>query len=95
MACVVERCRIAIAALPLQIRTGTEVVAVAFSPWWSTQQAALAAASANAAVIGMTAMPAVLVVRPDDRDGLTRLREAGVWLAMDLQAIATCFTKLG
>lgn len=84
---------IAIATLSLQIRPGAEVVAVAFPPWWSAQQVFLAAASANAAIVRMTAIPAILVVRPDDRDGLTRLREAGVWLAMDPQAIAACFTK--
>jgi hypothetical protein len=86
---------IAIAALSLQVRPGAEVVAVAFPPWWSAQQVLLAAASANAAIVRMTAVPAILVVRPDDRDGLTRLREAGVWLAMDPQAIAACFTKQG
>ena len=84
---------IAIAALSLRIRPGAEVVAVAFPPWWSAQQVFLAAASANAAIVRMTAVPAILVVRPDDRDGLTRLRDAGVWLAMDPQAIAACFTK--
>jgi hypothetical protein len=83
---------IAIAALSLQIRPGTDVVAVTFPPWWSAQEVFLAAASANAAIVRMTAVPAILVVRPDDRDGLTKLREAGVWLAMDPQAIA-CFTK--
>jgi hypothetical protein len=41
----------------------------------------------------MTAIPSLLVVRPDDHDGLTRLREAGVWLAIDPQAIAACFSK--
>jgi len=84
---------IAIAALSLRIHPGAEVVAVAFPPWWSAQQVFLAAASANAAIVRMTAVPAILVVRPDDRDGLTRLRDAGVWLAMDPQAIAACFTK--
>jgi hypothetical protein len=84
---------IAIAALSLHVRPGAEVVAVAFPPWWSAQQVFLAAASANAAIVRMTAVPAILVVRPDDRDGLTRLRQAGVWLAMDPQAIAACFTK--
>jgi hypothetical protein len=79
---------IAIAALSLQVRPGSEVVAVAFPPWWSAQEVLLAAASANAA----TALPA-LVVRPDDQDGLTRLRKAGAWLAMDPQAIAACFAK--
>jgi hypothetical protein len=66
---------------------------VAFPPWWSAQQVFLAAASANAAIVRMTAIPAILVVRPDDHDGLTRLHEAGVWLAIDPQAIAACFTK--
>jgi hypothetical protein len=84
---------IAIAALSLQIRPGAEIVAVAFPPWWGAQQVFLAAASANAAVVRMTAIPAILVVRPHDHDGLTRLRDAGVWLAIDPQAIAACFTK--
>jgi hypothetical protein len=40
----------------------------------------------------MTAIPSVLVVRPDDRAGLARLREAGAWLAVDPRAIAACFS---
>jgi hypothetical protein len=84
---------IAIAALSLQVRPGAEAVAVVFPPWWSAQQVFAAAASANAAIIRMTAIPSLLVVRPDDHDGLTRLRGAGAWLAMDPQAIAACLTK--
>jgi hypothetical protein len=84
---------IAIAALSLQARPGAEVVAVAFPPWWSAQQAVVAAASAGAAIVRMTAVPSLLVVRPEGHDGLMRLREAGAWLAMDPQAVAACFTK--
>ena len=84
---------VAIAALSLQVRPEADVVAVAFPPWWSAQEVLLAAASANAALVRMTALPALLVVRPDDHDGLTRLRRAGAWLAIDPQAIAACFTK--
>jgi hypothetical protein len=84
---------IAMAALSFQVRTGTEVVAVAFPPWWSSRQVLLAAASANAAIVRITALPAVLVVRPDDRDGLTQLRKAGAWLTMDPQAVAACVTQ--
>jgi hypothetical protein len=84
---------LAVAALSLQARPGIEVVAVAFPPWWSAQQAFQAAASADAAIVRMTAIPAVLVVRPGDHDGLTRLREAGAWLAIDPQAIAACFSN--
>jgi hypothetical protein len=83
---------VAIASLSLQVRPDSEVVAVAFPPWWSAQEVLLAAASANAAIVRMTALPA-LVVRPDDHDGLTRLRQAGAWLAMDPQAVAACFAK--
>src|ERR1700683_1832035 len=56
-----------IAALSFQVRPDTEVVAVVFPPWWSAQQALQAAASANAAFVRTTAIPAVLVVRPDGR----------------------------
>jgi hypothetical protein len=83
---------IAIAALSLQVKAGAEVVAVAFPPWWNDQQVLLAAASAHAAIVRMTALPSLLVVRPDDNDGLRQLRKAGAWLTVDPQAIAACAT---
>ena len=84
---------VGIAALSLQVRSGTEIVAVAFPPWWSEQRIFTAAASANAAVVRITAIPSLLVVEPDGHDGLARLREAGAWLAIDPQAVAACLTK--
>jgi hypothetical protein len=81
----------AVAALSLQVRPGAEVVAVAFPPWWSSRQIFEAAASAHAAIVRTTAVTAILVVRPDDYEGLARLRQAGVWLTIDPQAIAGCF----
>ncbi len=84
---------VAVAALSLQARPGAEIVAVAFPPWWSAQQVFTAAASANAAVVRLTAIPSILVVQPDRSNGLTRLHEAGVWLAIDPQAIAACFAN--
>ena len=82
---------VVVAALSLQAPVGAEVVAVAFPPWWSTRQVFLAAASANAAIVRMTSVPALLVVRPDGDEGLTRLRSAGAWLTIDPRAIAACF----
>ena len=79
-----------IAALSARTHPGAELVAAGFPPWWSAQRAFLAAASANAAIVRTTAIPALLVVRPDDRDGLSRLRNAGAWLTLDPQAIAAC-----
>jgi hypothetical protein len=84
---------IAVAALTLHVRAGAEVVAVAFPPWWDENHAITAAASAGAAIVRMTALPSLLIVRPDGQDGLARLRSAGAWLAMDPQAIAACFLK--
>jgi len=81
---------IAVAALSLQVRSGAEIVAVAFPPWWSAERALLAAASADAAIVRVTAVPSLLVVRPDQHDGLARLRKAGAWLAIDPQAVAAC-----
>ena len=83
----------AIAGLTLQIHPGAEVVAVIFPPWWNAQRTFLASASADAAIVRMTAIPSLLVVRPNPHDGLARLREAGAWLAMDPQAISACFSK--
>ena len=82
---------IAVAALSLQARPGVEIVAVAFPPWWSTQQIFEAAASADAAIVRTAAVSAILVVRPSHHEGLTRLRQAGAWMTIDPQAIATCF----
>ncbi len=83
---------LAIAWLSLQARPGADVVAVMFPPWWSSQQIFAAAASADAAIVRLTAIHSILVVRPDDHEGVARLRQAGVWLALDPQAIAACFT---
>ena len=53
-----------------------------------------AAASANAAIVRVTAVPSLLVVRPDGHEGLSRLQAAGAWFTADPQAIAACFTKV-
>ena len=84
---------IAIAIVSFQIRPGAEIVAVAFPPWWSSQEALLAAASAYAAIVRMTAIPSLLVVRPDQNEGLARLRRAGIWFAFDARAIAACLSN--
>ncbi|WGR99896.1 hypothetical protein MTX26_03255 [Bradyrhizobium sp. ISRA443] len=81
---------IGIAALSLQVRAGTEVVAVAFPPWWGARRAVLAAASAHASIVRMTAVPTLLVVRPDRDGGLNRLYKAGAWLTVDPKAVAAC-----
>jgi hypothetical protein len=81
---------IAIAGLSLQVRPGSDIVAVAFPPWWSAGQAVLAAASADAVIVRSTALPSLLVVLPDRTDGLARLRKSGVWVVMDPQALAAC-----
>ena len=84
---------VGISALSLQARPDTEVVAVAFPPWWSTQDVFSAVASANAAFVRATAVSSILVVQPDRSNGLERLREAGAWLTIDPQSVAACFTN--
>jgi len=84
---------VAVAALSLQVRPGSEIVAVVFPPWWSAEQSMLAAGSADAAIVRTTAMSSLLVVRPDRTDGMARLRHAGAWFAIDPQAIAACFSR--
>jgi hypothetical protein len=84
---------IVLASFSLQVRPGTEVVAVAFPVWWSAQESFAAAALADAAIVRTTALSTVLVVRPDGNRGLVKLRQAGAWLTVDPQAIAACFTS--
>ncbi|WP_366517858.1 hypothetical protein [Tardiphaga sp.] len=81
---------LAIAGLSLQTRPDAEVIAVLFPPWWNSQQIFGAAAAASATVVRLTGVSTLLIVRPDDHDGLARLRRAGVLLAFDPQAIAAC-----
>jgi hypothetical protein len=82
---------VAVASLSFKVRPGAEVVAVAFPPWWTSQQIFEATASADAEIVRTTGIAAVLVVRPNDHEGLTRLRHAGAWLTLDPQVIAACF----
>jgi len=84
---------IVIASISLQARAGAEIVAVVFPPWWGTQEAISAVASADAAIVRTTAIPTLLVVKPLEHDGMARLRQAGAWLAMDPQAIDACFSN--
>lgn len=74
----------------LRAKPGAEVIAVAFPPWWSTQQAFLGAASANVAIVRETSISSLVVVHIEKPGDLSRLRHAGVWLALDPQAIAAC-----
>jgi len=86
---------LSITALTLQARPDAEIVAVVFPPWWNAEQTLSAAASAQAAFVRATAIPAVLVVRPDAEAGLTRLRDAGAWFAIDPRAVAACLPLKG
>jgi hypothetical protein len=84
---------IAVASLSFQVRPDAEIVAVAFPPWWSARQVFEAAASADATIVGTTAIPTLLVVRPGLDAGLSRLRQAGAWLSLDPQAVGACFNN--
>jgi hypothetical protein len=84
---------VGMAALSLRVQPGTEIVAVAFPPWWSAERIFTAAASAHAAIVRTTALSSILVVQPDSDHGLMRLRESGAWLTIDPQAIAACLTN--
>jgi hypothetical protein len=84
---------VAVAALTFQTRPDSEVVAAVFPPWWSTQHIFEAAASADASIVRMTAIAAVVVVKPAEHGGVERLRNAGALLTIDPQAIAGCFNS--
>lgn len=82
---------IAMATVTLRAAPDMDVVAVAFPPWWSPQQAFAATAAAEADIVRTTALPSLIVVRPDARDGRRRLQAAGAWLTLNPKAISACF----
>lgn len=83
-----------IATISLQARADAKAVAAIFPPWWSAQQSMSAIAVAGASVVRTGAVSAIIIVQPAPGDGLTRLREAGAWFALDPQAVAACFSNL-
>jgi hypothetical protein len=68
---------IAVAALSFHTRPGIEIVAIAFPPWWSSQQVFAAIASADAAIVRTTAIPTLVVVRPRRPGGPDKAAERG------------------
>lgn len=84
---------LAIASLSLRLPAGADAAAIIFPPWWTTQQSMAAIASTDNSIIRTTAIPAIIVVQLVGQDGIARLRKAGAWLAIDPQALASCFKK--
>lgn len=78
------------AAVALPASPQAEIVAAMFPPWWSERQVFGAIAAAEAAPVRLTALPAVVVVRPAATEGRARLRAAGAWFAADPRATAAC-----
>jgi hypothetical protein len=91
--CLLLASVIAVASLSLRLPPDVDVAAVIFPPWWNARQTMSAAATADAAIIRTGIIPAILIVQPAKQDGLSRLREAGIWFAVNPQAIAACFTN--
>ncbi len=78
------------AAMALPAPPQAETVAAVFPPWWTERQVFAAIAAAEAAPVRLTALPAVVVVRPAAWQGRARLHAAGAWFAADPQATAAC-----
>ncbi len=61
-----------------------------FPPALSADRAVDAAAHAGALIIDRGPIPTSLVVQPDARDGIARLRAAGAWLVVNARFIGGC-----
>lgn len=85
---------IALAAMTATAKPNAESIAAVFPLWWSEQQSLLAAASAGAAIIRLGGLSSIVVVQPSPENGAQRLRQAGVWIALDPLALEACLKKL-
>ena len=79
-----------VAALIFRPGPGDAAVAVIFPPWWSTDRAFAAAASAEASIVRAGGFGSVLVVQPAAFDGLDRLYRAGAWLLLNPTGVGAC-----
>jgi hypothetical protein len=91
--CLLAASVVVVACLSLRLPARSEFAAVVFPPWWDAQQAISATASAGAAVVRSGIVPTILIVQLPKPDGLERLHKAGIWLALDPQAIGGCMTR--
>jgi len=82
-----------IVVLTLQVRPGSDVVAVMFPPWWNTQRSIDAAASAGTAIVRTGGIASVIVVQSTEADSLRRLHNAGARFAIDPRAVDACMTN--
>uniref|UniRef100_B0SZ82 Uncharacterized protein n=1 Tax=Caulobacter sp. (strain K31) TaxID=366602 RepID=B0SZ82_CAUSK len=64
-------------------------VAAVFPPWWTSAQAASAAASAGQ-IAGAGGAPFILILRGEPGQLGPRLRAAGAWLLLDPAAAGRC-----
>jgi hypothetical protein len=82
-----------IAALTLRAGPSDNVVAVVFPPWWTTERAFAAAASAEASIVRVGGFASVLVVEPAATNGLERLYRAGAWLSLNPAGVGACLAN--
>jgi hypothetical protein len=68
-------------------------VAAVFPPWWTSAQAASAAASAGD-IAGAGGVPFILILRGESGQLSTRARAAGAWLLLDPDAAGVCANPL-
>jgi hypothetical protein len=79
---------LSVAAAP----TDPHEAAGVFPPWWS-EAAALAAAARAGAVLGVGAVPFIVIVRDPGGHAPARLRAAGALVSLDARGLAGCRAK--
>jgi len=65
-------------------------VAALFPPWWTAEEAYVAAASTGGAIVRQGALPSLLVVQSAEPGFRGRLRAAGAWVLLDPKAVGGC-----
>jgi hypothetical protein len=68
-------------------------IAAVFPPWWTSERAFAAAASAGDAVVREGAWSNILVIRPSDDRFAERLHAAGAWLLLNAKALDACLKE--
>ncbi len=73
--------------------TENRAVAVLFAPWVSTDSAMERIAASGARIVGIGALPFIVIAEPHEVDFQARVAAAGSWFTIDATSFWACFTR--
>jgi hypothetical protein len=82
-------------AVSRPLASGDQPVAILFAPWVSADIAMQRVATTGARIVGLGALPFIVIAEPDGADFSARAAEVGALFIIDSAAVRACLTYEG